>query len=407
MRNVWLVIRHEFLSAIGKPSFWVLTLLFPLLIVGLNVGTQIVSVRAFERSEAEVEHDVRPMGFVDEAGLFADGQAVGPQWRAYPDRAAAQAALEAGQVARYYVVPADYLARGELILVEETFAPFAVLASDDARFEYLVQSKLLGDERLAALMMAPIAEQGSVRLAPQEGVDRDSPLSFWVPYAVMFLFFFTLTQSSGLMLASVSKEKETRTAEVLLLSLRPRELMLGKVVGLGLVAALQLGIWSIGGVFALSRSGALAAGFDLSGTFLAWVALYFVFGYLVYASALGAVGVLAPTAREGAQFTFIVLLPLMLPLWLNTVFTQEPNGTLATVLSLIPLTAPVAMVTRLVSGGVPLWQPIVALVGLIGTAYLFVLLAARLFRADTLLSSASLNPQRLLSELRKGAGGGQ
>jgi ABC-2 type transport system permease protein len=199
----------------------------------------------------------------------------------------------------------------------------------------------------------------------------------------------------------VSKEKETRTAEMLLLSLRPRELMLGKVVGLGLVAALQLSIWAAGGVFALTRSsGAAAAGYDLSASFLVWVALYFVFGYLTYASALAAVGVLAPTAREGAQFTFIVLLPLMIPVWLNTAFIQEPNGTLATVLSLIPFTSPVAMVTRLVSGSVPLWQPVVGLAGLVVTAFLFVLLAARLFRADTLLSTASLNLQRVVDGLR-------
>jgi ABC-2 type transport system permease protein len=406
MRNVWLVIRHEIVSAVGKPSFWLLTLLFPLLIVGMNVGTQVVSRRAFERSGAEAALDDSLVGYVDESGILAGLDASSaPQWRAFSSREDAQRALRAGQVSRYYVVPRDYVTRGELILVEETFAPFASLANDDPRFERLVQSHLLGDERLASLMMAPIAEQESHRLSPQEVADRESPMAYWLPYAVMFLFFFTLTQSSGLMLSSVSKEKETRTAEVLLLSLRPRELMLGKVVGLGLVAALQLGIWSVGGGFALGRSGALAAGYNLSGSFLAWVALYFVFGYLTYASALGAVGVLAPTAREGAQLTFIVMLPLMVPLWLNTVFIQEPNGALATALSLIPLTAPLAMVTRLVSGGVPLWQPVVGLLGLIGTAYLFVLLAARLFRADTLLSSASLNPRRVLDELRKGQSG--
>jgi ABC-2 type transport system permease protein len=95
----------------------------------------------------------------------------------------------------------------------------------------------------------------------------------------------------------------------------------------------------------------------------------------------------------------------MLPLWLNTVFIQEPNGKLATVLSLIPLTSPLAMVTRLVGGSVPLWQPVAGLLGLVGTAYLLVLLSARLFRADTLLSAASLNPRRLLQELRKGENG--
>jgi ABC-2 type transport system permease protein len=91
---------------------------------------------------------------------------------------------------------------------------------------------------------------------------------------------------------------------------------------------------------------------------------------------------------------------LLIPLWLNSVFTQTPNGGLATFLSLFPLTAPTSMVTRLVTGGVPPWQPVVGLLVLAATTYLFVLLSARLFRADTLLSSASLQWRRIIKELR-------
>jgi ABC-2 type transport system permease protein len=400
MRNVGLVIRHEILSAIGKRSFWILTILFPLLIVGMNIGMQIVSERAFQLNSEKAQLESSAVGYVDEAGLIK--KVSDPKWVAYPDRDAAQRALDAGEVSGYYIVPQDYVERGDLLLVEETYAPFATMANGDSRFEYIVQANMLGDGQQAALLMRPIQQQEGFKLAPETaGPDRESPFSYWVPYATMFLFFFTLTQSSGLMLTSVSKEKETRTAEVLLLSLRPRELMLGKVIGLGLVAALQLSIWAAGGAFALSRSNASLAGYDVSAGFFVWVALYFCFGYLTYASALGAVGVLAPTAREGAQFTFIVLLPLMIPLWLNTVFTQEPNGQLATILSLIPLTSPLAMIVRLVGGGVPFWQPVVGLLGLAATAYVLVLLSARLFRADTLLSSASLNAQRFVQELRK------
>jgi ABC-2 type transport system permease protein len=116
---------------------------------------------------------------------------------------------------------------------------------------------------------------------------------------------------------------------------------------------------------------------------------------------LGAIGALAPTAREGAQFTFVVILPLMIPLWLNNVFTQTPNGGLATFLSLFPLTAPTSMVTRLAAGGVPAWQPAVGLVGLAATTYVFVLLSARFFRADTLLSSASLQWRRIVQEFKR------
>jgi ABC-2 type transport system permease protein len=178
--------------------------------------------------------------------------------------------------------------------------------------------------------------------------------------------------------------------------------MLGKIVGLGAVALLQLAIWAGGGLLLLGRGDQLlgTASFLPPPGFVAWLALYFLFGYATYASAMGALGVLAPTAREGAQFTFLVLLPLMLPLWLNNVFMQEPNGDLATFLSLFPLTAPLAMVTRLAAGGVPLWQPIVGVLALAATAYGFVLLSARLFRADTLLSNAGLSWKRVVKELK-------
>ena len=105
--------------------------------------------------------------------------------------------------------------------------------------------------------------------------------------------------------------------------------------------------------------------------------------------------------REGSQFTFVFLIPLLTPVWLNYVFTEQPHGPLATILSLFPLTAPTAMVARLAAGGVPFWQAAVSLVGLAVTAYFFIHLAARFFRADTLLSSGSLSWRRIGSELRR------
>jgi len=190
--------------------------------------------------------------------------------------------------------------------------------------------------------------------------------------------------------------------EVLLLSLRPRELMVGKLFGLGIVALLQMSICLGGGLLAQGGGGqvlrsSLAA---LTPSFVLWALAYLTFGYLLYASILGALGSLAPTAREGAQFSFLVMLPLFIPLMLNTIFVESPNGGLATFLSLFPLSAPTSMVTRLASSdAVPAWQPIVGLVGLAVTTFFFISLAARFFRADTLLSSASLTRQRLLGAL--------
>ena len=193
-------------------------------------------------------------------------------------------------------------------------------------------------------------------------------------------------------------------AEILLLSVRPRELMLGKVLGLGVVALGQMAIW-LGGSLAVMGAGlvvaSIALGQALRPGFILLAVVYFLLGYLLYASLLGAIGALAPTAREGAQFNFIVILPLLIPFYLNQAFVSDPDGVLVTVLSLFPLTAPTAMMARLSVVAVPAWQIALSLGGLVVATYLLVLLAARFFRADTLLSYASLNWGRIAGELRR------
>jgi ABC-2 type transport system permease protein len=90
------------------------------------------------------------------------------------------------------------------------------------------------------------------------------------------------------------------------------------------------------------------------------------------------------------------LLPLIIPIWLNGFLVEAPNGTMALILSLFPLTAPPAMIARLAATDVPFWQPAVGVVALAITTYLVILLSARFFRADTLLSSASLDWRRIV-----------
>ena len=180
--------------------------------------------------------------------------------------------------------------------------------------------------------------------------------------------------------------------------------MMGKVLGLGALALFQMVVWLGGGMLVMGNGQSMLGSVgspSLPSGFVVMTVLYFLFGYLLYASALGALGALAPNVREGSQFTFALILPLLVPIWFNQVFVQDPNGPLATALSLFPLTAPTAMVTRLAAGGVPVWQPIVGLFLLALTALGFIVLAARFFRADTLLSAESLSLKRLRKELRK------
>jgi ABC-2 type transport system permease protein len=403
MRNVWLVVRHEIVNVLSRRSFWVMTFLFPLLVLGLNIGSQTIAMRAVEGNRAQNAAGAL-VGYVDQAGLIDSLPQDAPAGtlKAFPDPGAAQAALQSGELSQYYIISPDYIETGQLTLVQRTFNPLASI-TDQQRFEYIVNYGLVGDEGKARLLINPTARLQTQAISPQPGIDRASPLAFWVPYAVMFLLFFSLTMGSSMMLQSVTKEKETRTAEVLLLSLRPRDLMLGKVLGLGAVALFQMLVWAGGGMALMERGQQvlnMAASLNLPLSFFAWVVLYFLLGYLMYASALAAIGVLAPTAREAAQFTFMVILPLLIPLWLSNVFIEEPNGGLAVFLSLFPLTAPLAMAARLATASVPPWQPAVGLVGLALVTYLFVWVAARFFRADTLLSTASLTWKRIGQELR-------
>ena len=416
MRNVMIVIKHEIRNTLGKPSFWLTTFLLPAVIMVFTFGAQFLSRSAFEEEEDVLsgasESGALTIGYVDDAGLI---KALPPDIpatlvRAFPDEDAARAALTGGQLREFYVIPVDYVATGELVAVEKEFAPLGNLGTIDI-FRYVVSYNLVGDAALARRVATPITSLETTAMeVTDSNAAQDYGTRFIVGYGVLFIFFFVLTMSSSFMLRSVSREKENLTVEVLLVSLRPKDLMLGKVLGLGAVALLQMAIWLGGSYLTLQRGdSALAALGIIVGTivlpkgFVVWGLLYFVLGYILYASILGTIGALAPNTRETGQFTFIAMLPLMLPLWLNTAFIEAPNGLLATIVSLFPLTAPTSMLPRLEAGGVPLWQPVVGLVALAATTYLFVLLAARFFRADTLLSSASMSWGRVVEEFRKGS----
>jgi ABC-2 type transport system permease protein len=407
MRNTLIVIKHEARTTLGRRSFWIMTFLFPALIIGMSFGSQILARNSFQDNQ---QKDILSggtampsIGYVDQAGLIKQLPPGFPQGllRAYPDQAGAQAALGAGQLQQYYLVPADFLKSGKLVVVDSKFTPFSTFTGSFL-FNYIVNLNLVGDPSLATVVDNPMATVQAHSLAPQGA--KDEAASFFVPFAALFIFFFVITMSSGFMLQSVTKEKENRTVEILLISLNPRELMLGKVIGLGLVALLQMAIW-LGASYYLTGQGSallnLAAGsITLPPGFIVWALLYFILGFLLYASALGALGALAPNTREGAQFTFIVMLPLLLPVWLANALIQTPESPLSLFLSLFPLTAPTSMITRLAAGEVPIEQILIGLAGLAITTYLFVLLAARFFRADTLLSTSSLSLRRILSTLR-------
>ena len=129
--------------------------------------------------------------------------------------------------------------------------------------------------------------------------------------------------------------------------------------------------------------------------------IFLMLGYFLYASIMAAAGAISPNAREAGQVTFLMIIPFIPTLMFSRSFVDDPDGVMAVVLSLFPLSAPSAMVTRMAVAEVPWWQVGISLGGLALTTYLAVSLAARFFQPQNLLSQAAFNWRRLATGWRR------
>ena len=422
MRNIWLVIKHEVVTTLKRPSFWVMTFLMPALLLGLQIYSAIqdsdleLGSADADKTEETSTTDMPVIGLVDEAGIIAEMPVDFPPdlFLPYTDEATARAALEADEIEQYVHISADYIATGDVTVYDKDFRILASGENMGAAFHsanewmlaYLINLNLTGDAQLVSVLRDPVPAANAERHVINPPVETDESvraLGEIVARVMPYMFYFILLVGSSYLLRSVAAEKENRTVEVLLLSLHPRQLMMGKILGLSAVTLVQLGIWLGGGMLILNRGAALLdlSSFTFPAGFIVWAILFLVLGFLLFASVMAAAGAIAPTAREGNQVTWLLIIPLMPTLMFSQLFVEEPNNPLTLVLSLFPFSAPSAMLTRLAVGEVPLWQIIISLAGLALTTYLMVVLAGRFFRAGNLLSDAPFNWRRLATGWRE------
>ncbi len=424
MRDLWLVIKHDVAATIRQRSFWLLTLLMPVLLVGLNAYLMLQDSGQLGRdsnAQETQEPGAEPaesvvIGLVDEAGLVVNVPAgLNPDlFVRFPDETAARAALEAGEIEQYVAIPADYVATGRITVYDKEFQMFqgeagggiAFVGDQDWVLRALIDYNLTGDAQLLAALRSPIppalVQSHAIRPTEERGAE-DLALARVVASIMPYIYYFLLIMGGNYLMRSVVLEKESHTVEMLLLSLPPRNLLIGKMLAMSLVMMIQVVVWVGGGILILNRGADLmnVASFAFPPGFWIWAALFLVLGYLLYASVMVASGAIAQTVREGSQVMWLLIIPLMPTLMFSSLFLEEPDGALSVALSLFPLSAPSAMVTRLAVAEVPFWQILVSLAGLAITTYLVVVLAGRIFQAGNLLSGASFNWRRLLTGWRK------
>lgn len=406
MKRMLLVLKNELVSVLSRRSFWLTALGIPVLGALVFAGVGAISKSAVARqtvSQALTSpQEVRPEGYVDLSGII---QRIPPSvmpgtYVAFPDEAAARQGLQSGKIAAFYIVPADYLESGKVIYIRPDFNPLASSNSQTYTFTWILGYNLAGgNEMLASLINGPVSLQdeslASASAGTVTGPEQTNGLGMWTPYIISLLVFGLIIGASSLLLSNVSKEKENRIMEILLTSVTPRQLLTGKITGLGIAGLVQALIW-MGTTYVLlrlsGRTFQLPSEINLPVSFLVWGVVFFILGYAVYASLMAGLGALVPNLREASQATIVLMIPMMIPMMLsNTLFAEAPNGAIATGLSLFPLSAPVAMMARLSAGGVAPWQVPLAAVLLALTAVVIVRAVAKMFRAQSLLSGQAFS----------------
>ena len=409
MRNILVVAFREFRQRVQKRAFLITSLGTPLILILIWAFTGSFGGPAGQPPMEDLLRTERPeqaVGYVDQAGLIQSITDPVPSglFQAFENVEAARAALESGDIRAYYVVPPDYLQTGNLRRVSERLP---TMPPDTDWFKWVLVSNMFPDASRSDIsrfrwpfnaggpQFVPISSEGETGAG-----GPPSMLPFVVAMAVMIPLF----TSGGLLFQSLAQEKSNRVMEILLVSLRPRQLLAGKLLGLGALTVVQYVIWVVIGGLVLLVAGGDGSRFlpslSLSLGELGLVFPYALGGFLLYASLMAGIGALAQDVESSRTWIFVITLPMTLPIYLWMGITSSPHGPLATVLSMIPFSSPITMLMRMTSTMVPGWQIGLSLALLLLTGVGMIWLMGRLFRVQTLLSGESISLQRVWSALR-------
>lgn len=407
---MWFIVaRSEFLRRVRSKMFLVSTLLVPLLIVGFGAAGGAMAVAATESGT----HNV---GVVDSTGRIAARLPSSERMdvATYPSEADVRSRLGDGLLDAYVVLPPNALdtsasvryvaTRGAGLVTQERLRSnvndaVRQLRLEDAGLSAEAQRLL---ERTPRWSASELSDQGETASRAVAGAALGFGMGFLI-YLVMLIYGQTV-------MMGVMEEKQHRVLEVMASSVRPFDLLMGKVVGIGAVGLVQMAVW-LGAVAAVGMlAGSLAGAFLDPATLnlpagasgedvlaasgfamptigpvlvLAFLA-YFLGGYLLYASLFAAVG----SAVEQQQDAQSLLLPLMMPVVLSFIALQavltNPDGPVARGLSLVPFFSPILMPARMAATDVPAWEVLLSL-ALLATAFLGAIwLSARIYRIGIL-----------------------
>lgn len=384
-RKLWLIAKREYWVNFRRKSFLFTAFGSPILIVVIWVVVFGLMSRVMDDTSG-----YRRVGVVDQAGIFAS-QAPDRPFELIESTEAAAQALEGKQIDGYYVIAANFLSAPQL----EAYYRQTQALNDGLREALSGQirkalSAQISDPQVAERLQSPLETLKIFRAGSDQELDQAALIiTFLAPMFVGFLIFILTMTTSQFLMSGLIEEKESRMMELFITSARPSEMLWGKMMGMGLLGLTQLGIWITFALALAALSGALnlgrlTAAIQFSPELVFATLIFTALGFLLNGSIQAAIGATVNAEQEGRQIASIVVLPSVIPMALLVLFIMDPNGAGPVLMSMIPFTAPIAMILRTAMTSVPFWQILLSAGLLLITVLIVMQLAARIFRAQML-----------------------
>ena len=392
-----IIISREYLERVKRKSFIISTILMPILMVGMMVAPALIAMFS--------EPETQTIAVIDDTGVIApmlqnDGSLTFKPFGAGIDAAKADEDYDAILVIGREAVSEPkgnitlYTRGAPLMQNESAIRSQLGDAIESIRIDRIDISNL---RQIMDRVHADVSID-TFRIDREEETATSSTLSYLLGITTMFILYMFIILYGQMVMTSIIEEKNNRVLELVVSSVRPTALMLGKILGIGLVAVTQILIWAVlliacsiwlmpvlAGAVAGSGDAELTQAVTTMGDssymlgIFGYLVLFLIAGYLFYSSIYAAIGSAVDNIQDASQLQSVAILPIVIALILSMTVLTDPNSTLAMWTSMIPFTSPMVMMARL-PFGIPAWQPVVSLLILVASLLAMIWLSAKIYR---------------------------
>lgn len=411
MSKSWILIKRECLSRVKTKGFIIGTVVFPVFVLLLmflpglfmqmgTEGTRKIAVIDFtgrlaapmKESAAEIERDAAGKSMYTLESEAGDPNTI-ESVKGTLNRRILSGGLDA-----YLVLSPDILDSNRYEMYARNVSNFQMNRTLDDLVTGVVTRIRLSESGLNPETVNRLNRRVSARtfkVAETGAKEESGELAFIISYAMAFMIYMVLIFYGSYVMRGVIEDKSSRVIEVLLSSARPHQIMAGKILGIGAAGLIQMGVWTLCLLFASTYGLMMVKQFAPAAqsvpipsvpvwTLLAFVA-FFLIGYFMYSSVYAAMGSVGNAESEMQNLQWWALAPIMMSFFLMFAIGKNPEGTLATVLSLIPLFSPILMMYRISVQAAPLIQVLICFALCIATIAGMVWLSGRIFRIGILM----------------------